>query len=90
MNHRICLVVRPFCHVMIVAVLWKTGGVNLTEIRIFRKIWCRLADIVKTAPDKLTETVITVTVGRYNDVCIFSAPVCGTVAKGRALSVIVS
>ncbi len=49
---------------------------NLTEIRkFFVKYGVRLGDIIKTAPDKLTKTVNTVTVGQDTTTsCIFRLP----------------
>ena len=62
LNHRCHPIIRPFRHVMEIAVFWKTSRVYLTEKGIFRKIRGRFTDVIPTAPDKLAETVLSVAV----------------------------
>ena len=90
MNHRICLIIRPLSHVMIVAVLWKTGGVNLTEIEFFVKYGVG-SPYNQNRSDKLTKTVIHGHGGQIQRRPYFLAPqFVVQLPKGRALSVIVS
>ena len=89
MNHWVFLVVRPFCHVVIIAVLRETGGIHLPEVRVFCKIRSGLTDVIPTAPDKLSKTVIPVSVGTHNHIGIFGTPVGGAVTEGGALTVVI-
>ena len=55
MYHRRFPVIRPRRLPHIIGILRETGGIDLPEIRILRMIGRRLADIVKSRPEELSE-----------------------------------
>ena len=68
-------------------ILREAGGVNLTEVTILGLVWCRLADIVKSCPDKLAQGIFSVSVIGNAGVVSLSAPSGDGVTESRTVLV---
>ena len=88
MYHRFFLIIGPFCLIQVECVFWKAGSIDLSEIRIFGKIWGWLAQIIKAGPEVLSKAELAVAVCDNRVLGIFRSPVCRTVSESRTLQVI--
>ncbi|MNC13542.1 hypothetical protein D3C75_612930 [compost metagenome] len=79
MNHRGDLVIRPFCLINIIGILFESCGIQLTEIRVFSEVRGWLPDIVKSSPNKLSRRVGRITICDDASFCVFGTPASRTV-----------
>ena len=88
MHHRLPAIICPCRLPDVIGILRKARRINLTEIGILCMVGCRLANIVKTGPEKLAHGKGRISVYRNAVLHGSCSPAGNTVSKGRALLII--
>ena len=88
MHHRLPAIICPCRLPDVIGILRKARRINLTEIGILCMVGCRLANIVKTGPEKLSHGKGRISVYRNTVLHGSCSPAGNTVSKSRALLII--